>query len=295
MKKIPLIVLIFTLTWNAWSQNTPQPDEKDQVMKVVQQLFEAMRKGDSTGVRNVFDPSARLQTSFVDYEGKASLLNDDIDNFANAVGSKHEDIWDEHLWSWTVNVDGNLASVWAEYTFYAGARLSHCGVDVFQLFKGANGWKIFQLTDTRHQNNCEDDPKHVIDLVLNRWHHAAATADEDTFFGSMTQDAVYVGTDAAERWTRDEMREWSKKYFDRDTAWAFTPIKREVYLSDDGLTGWFEENLDTWMGVCRGSGVLHKELDGWKIKHYVLSVTVPNPLINQFIEMVKKGAAPAPK
>ncbi|MBS9766494.1 MAG: nuclear transport factor 2 family protein [Flavobacteriaceae bacterium] len=39
---------------------------------------------------------------------------------------------------------------------------------------------------------------------------------------------------------------------------------------------WFDELLDTWMGICRGSGVLEKTAKGWKIRHYVLSVTVPN-------------------
>lgn len=57
-----------------------------------------------------------------------------------------------------------------------------------------------------------------IDEMLDAWHHAAAVADGKTFFGSMTEDAHYIGTDEAEDWTRDEMMEWAKDIFKRDSA-----------------------------------------------------------------------------
>ena len=45
--------------------------------------------------------------------------------------------------------------VWAKYAFYAGEQLSHCGVDAFQLVKGAEGGKIFHIADTRRREGCE--------------------------------------------------------------------------------------------------------------------------------------------
>ena len=123
---------------------------------------------------------------------------------------------------------------------------------------------------------------------MDGWHHAAAVADEATFFGSMTKDGIYLGTDASERWERDEMKEWSKKYFDRASAWAFTARNREIYFSHDGETAWFEEKLDTWMGECRGSGVLVQTNEGWKIKHYNLAVTIANEKIDGFIKLIKE-------
>ena len=56
--------------------------------------------------------------------------------------------------------------------------------------------------------------------------------------------------------------------------------------SPDGKMAWWDELLDTWMGVCRGSGVLIQTEQGWKIKHYNLAVTIPNDKINGFIELV---------
>jgi hypothetical protein len=43
------------------------------------------------------------------------------------------------------------------------------------------------------------------------------------------------------------------------------------------------------MGVCRGSGIVKKTPNGWKIEQYHLSVTVPNEIIKDFITLVKKA------
>jgi hypothetical protein len=103
----------------------------------------------------------------------------------------------------------------------------------------------------------------------------------------MTENGIYLGTDKTEKWTRDEMKEWSKEYFERESAWAFTVIGREVSLSKDGKTAWFNEKLDTWMGVCKGTGVLVKQESGWKIALFDLSVTVDNDNIQEFIQLEK--------
>jgi ketosteroid isomerase-like protein len=268
-------------------------DERTAIIATIQKLFDGMRAGDSAAVRSVFDPSARLQTTYTSREGVPSLRTETIDGFVAAIGTPHDEVWDERIWSYDVRIDGLLATAWTEYTFNAGEKMSHCGVNAFQLFKTAGGdWKIIQITDTRRRTNCQTEPnadEPAVHALLDVWHHAAAVADEDTFFGSMTPDAVYLGTDASERWLRDELREWSKKYFERETAWAFKPKSRQVYFSQGGVTAWFEEHLDTRFGVCRGSGILQKQPDGtWKIRHYNLAAAVPNEVMDAYIQLLKK-------
>ncbi len=127
-----------------------------------------------------------------------------------------------------------------------------------------------------------------INTFVDAWHHAAAVADEDTFFGSMDADALYIGTDASERWLRDELKVWSKKYFDRESAWSFTPLKRHIYWSDDRQYVWFDETLATQMDVCRGSGVLQRHGAVWRFKQYVLSIAVPNEVVKDYLKLLKK-------
>ncbi len=130
------------------------------------------------------------------------------------------------------------------------------------------------------------DERAVINGLLDNWHHAASVADEKAFFGLLDTDAIYLGTDASERWTKSEFREWARPHFQRESAWTLEPHDRTVYLSGDGRLAWFEEYLDTRMGDCRGSGVMVKTRAGWKLSHYDLALTVPNDKIDGLIELI---------
>ena len=125
---------------------------------------------------------------------------------------------------------------------------------------------------------------------LDDWHQAAANADFKAFFNAIAENGVYVGTDQSEVWTKEQFAAFAKPYFDRGKAWDFTPIERNMYFSETGELIWFNETIDTWMGVCRGSGVLkitNEEPNEFEIKQYVLSVTVPNEKIQNVINAIE--------
>ncbi len=115
------------------------------------------------------------------------------------------------------------------------------------------------------------------DAILDKWHQAAANANFEIYFTLMAKDAVYVGTDATERWTKKEFKVFAKPYFDKGQGWTFVPLKRNIIYSENKNLLWFDELLDSpHMGLVRGSGVLERVDKNWKIKHYVLSFTIPN-------------------
>jgi ketosteroid isomerase-like protein len=129
-----------------------------------------------------------------------------------------------------------------------------------------------------------------INQFIDNWHLAAANADAKVFFGSMDQDCIYIGTDATERWTKTEFVTFAQPYFNKGKAWNFKPYNRDLHVTNEGDYVWFSELLETWMGVCRGSGIIKRAPDGWKIKQYHLSVTVPNSIIQDFITLVKTSS-----
>jgi len=130
--------------------------------------------------------------------------------------------------------------------------------------------------------------KKELNVVLDAWHKAAAEANFDTYFGLMTNDGVFIGTDAMENWQNQAFKEFSKPYFDRGKAWNFTAVERNIYVNGSNDFAWFDELLDTQMKLCRGSGVLIKVNGSWKIAHYVLSIAVPNENVDELVQM-KKG------
>ncbi|RUA14016.1 MAG: hypothetical protein DSY83_10330 [Flavobacteriia bacterium] len=136
--------------------------------------------------------------------------------------------------------------------------------------------------------NAQMTEKQKIDEVLDSWHLAAANADFEAYFGKMTKDGVFIGTDAMENWQNADFRAFSKPYFDRGKAWNFTAVQRNIYLDETKSFAWFDELLDTQMKICRGSGVLQKENGQWKIAHYVLSIAVPNEDVDQLVQIKEK-------
>jgi hypothetical protein len=117
--------------------------------------------------------------------------------------------------------------------------------------------------------------------VLDDWHLAAAQADEGRYFRHFAESAVFLGTDATERWTKTAFQAFAHPYFQRGKAWTFKTGRRGISVSKDGRTAWFDEDLATPnLGPCRGSGVLTLERDRWLIQQYNLSVPIPNDLMD---------------
>lgn len=133
--------------------------------------------------------------------------------------------------------------------------------------------------------------KKEINSSLNNWHKAASEANFEGYFGLMDSISIFIGTDASENWGLNKFKSFSKPYFDKGKAWSFETLERNVYVNNFGNFVWFDELLNTWMGTCRGSGVLEKKENSWKIKHYVLSVAIPNDDVQAVILAKKKSDA----
>lgn len=115
--------------------------------------------------------------------------------------------------------------------------------------------------------------------ALDDLNDAAARADEARYFAHFTPDAVFLGTDATERWDTAAFRAYAHPHFAKGKAWSFRATRRAVTIAPGALYAWFDEDLDTPnMGPARGSGVLVRAAltDPWRIAQYNLALTIPN-------------------
>lgn len=288
MKKVITTLFCLCLLLGTYAQDS---SERIAVVQTLEKMFDAMRAGDSATLATVFHPEARMMSTFYDPAGAPQLRMGSVKAFLTAVGTPHDQVWDEKIWSYDIQVDQTLATAWTPYAFFAGENFSHCGVNAFQLTKTAAGWKIMQVMDTRQREGCQTeatDTQKELETLIANWHRAAAEADEDTYFGSMSEESIFIGTDASERWTKEEFMDYAAEAFTGDSAWDFKSNYRYITISEDGRQAWWDEQLDTWMGTCMATGVLTKTEDGWKIGHYQLSLAVPNEKIEAFQELIKK-------
>ncbi len=134
-----------------------------------------------------------------------------------------------------------------------------------------------------------------VHALLEDWHDAAAKADEGRYFGHMSADSVFMGTDATERWDKAAFQAYAHPYFAKGRAWSFKAVRRSVMFSPDGRTAWFDEDLDTPnMGPCRGTGVLSLQKGRWMIRHYNLTVPIPNQLMDEVKGRIEAVLKPGP-
>jgi ketosteroid isomerase-like protein len=124
-----------------------------------------------------------------------------------------------------------------------------------------------------------------LDQRMEEWHLAASNANFESYFGFMSDDFIFLGTAPGERWAKDKFAEFSKPYFDKGKAWDFKATNRKWEFSANGKVVWFDEDLDTWMRGCRGTGVLVKKKGKWQIAQYNLTVLIENEKIKEFIEL----------
>ena len=115
-----------------------------------------------------------------------------------------------------------------------------------------------------------------IGAMLDDWHDAAAKADEARYFEHLDEGAVFMGTDAHERWDKAAFLAYAHPHFAKGKAWSFRARRRNVVLDGPGFAH-FDEDLETEkLGEARGSGVASSSQGEWRIVQYNLAITVPN-------------------
>jgi hypothetical protein len=150
MRRIIILIIPFVFFAELDAQTV-----EDSVKTVVKQLFEGMKNSDPSLIRSAFADSAILQTITKSKEGKITIENDSVDEFAKMIGTVKKGAADEQIIFESIKIDGPLAMVWAPYKFYFNGKFSHCGVDSFQLVFINGKWKIQYLIDTRRKQPCE--------------------------------------------------------------------------------------------------------------------------------------------
>lgn len=293
MKNIFLIIaFVFTLNLSAQTK-------EDSLQKVINYFFTCMQKNDINGFSKIMDSSTELKT-VMGYKDSVLVHSSSYAEFQSMMNEPLVGEWEEKLIHFSFLNDELMSTIWTEYAFHSNGSLSHTGINQFTLIRSPSnkefGWKIISIIDTRYKKGNGDitSAKNskvestLLNSLMDKWHVAAGTANENDFFNLMSDSCIYKGTDKTERWTKSAFHTFCKPFFDKGKAWDFKPLERNIRLDDNLQTAWFDERLDTWMGECKASGVLKKENGEWKLWLYDLSVTIDNDKIKSFLKLTEK-------
>lgn len=127
------------------------------IKKSIHTFFDGLQTGDTLKVQSVCSKAMALHT--VTESAKGTKFTDEtLKEFYGSVASIPKNLKiEERLLSYNIQVDGSMAHVWTPYEFYVNGKMTHSGVNSFQLYKDYNMWKIVYIIDTRKT------PQHSMD------------------------------------------------------------------------------------------------------------------------------------
>ena len=134
------------------AQPIPSPDfETANILAPIQQLFAAFAAGDSAAMLRLVFPEGRVTATGMRASG-GGLRQQSWMEFAQRVtpdGRFTETISDP-----AIEVDGDVAMVWAQFVVRVGGKVANCGIDHFDLVRDNGAWKVMNLTFSSRVTGC---------------------------------------------------------------------------------------------------------------------------------------------
>ncbi|MBO0950105.1 nuclear transport factor 2 family protein [Fibrella forsythiae] len=148
MKTLLLLLFLPLASFAQTMETTPQEDVA--IMQAVDDLFEGMKKADSSAVKAAFASGATLQT-VTNTAGFVSVRTESISDFASQVGKAKPGDLNEIIQPYQIQIDGDLATAFIPYSFNYKGKTVHCGANAFTLVRFNGVWKIQAIIDTRRK------------------------------------------------------------------------------------------------------------------------------------------------
>ncbi len=153
MRRILVLNSLFLVILLLVAPRTIAQSDKQEVLKIINELFKTMEARDEAAIRALFAPDGRLvSTSRRNNTQTPRVLTPEA--FAK-LAAETKAPYIERMFDVEVRVSGDLATVWGRYDFHVGEKLTNCGINAFQLIRTADGWKIIHITSTIETKGCE--------------------------------------------------------------------------------------------------------------------------------------------
>lgn len=248
-------------------------------------FYNGLNKGDSLDILPFFHAQCHIK-----HAGDKDVWDLTLNEFLGVCPKFKSHYYSEDIVRLVVQDFGTgFSYVDVYFDFYVEGSYTHSGVDHICWTYREGDLRIESIYSTDFSEApASIETAEEMDEMMNKWHNDVAVFDYPAYFGFMTEEFIFLGTDPNERWSKSEFSTYAKPYFDRKSTWDFKTNWRNWYFSSDHKTAWFEESLATQMEECRGSGVLIKTNEGWKIAHYNLAVVIENEKMKKFIKLRRK-------
>lgn len=122
------------------------------VLEPVNAIFAAFEKGDAATMLQHVYPEGRVSAIGPRRDGAQGLRQESWTKFAERL--KPGAGFVERIWDPAIDIDGDIAMVWAPYDVRVGGKVANCGVDHFDLIREGGVWKIMNITFSSRTTGC---------------------------------------------------------------------------------------------------------------------------------------------
>jgi hypothetical protein len=154
-----LLLLVSCICGLAVPMFAQKSDDKAAALAVVNKLFDEMRAANAAGILATGTADNQLVAVQKMRDGKtriSAINGEQFTKFFTKPGAVKEVMYDPKI-----DVDGDWAMVWGRYVFFADGKLSHCGINQFNLVRTETGWKIANGASTIDPGACNEKEKHM--------------------------------------------------------------------------------------------------------------------------------------
>ena len=154
-----VLIMIFSLVCVLCSAALGQmPSEKAAPLAVVEKLFAEMAAANPAGILTLGTPENQLVAIRKMRDGSSRVEVISGEAFSKMFTNKEANLREE-MYAPQVEVEGDYAMVYGRYVFFVGERLSHCGVNQFNLVRVGGVWKIANGASTIDPGACTEKEK----------------------------------------------------------------------------------------------------------------------------------------
>jgi len=156
MKK-RLLIFAALLSIGALSVSAQHSEDAKAAISVVNQLFTEMAAANPAGIVALHTPTSDLAAVFK-RDGKSRYQSFNGEAFSKMFTDKTR-VMREEMYDPKVEVHADWAMVWGRYVFFNGDKLSHCGINQFNLIRIDGTWKIANGASTIDPGDCSEKEK----------------------------------------------------------------------------------------------------------------------------------------
>ena len=122
------------------------------VMDPINAIFAAVEKGDAATLLTYVYPDGRVTASGTRSAGVNGIRSENWSQFAKRITPAAA--FEERITDPAIEIDGDVAMVWARFMVRKAGKVNNCGFDHFDLIHENGVWKVMNLSFSSRITDC---------------------------------------------------------------------------------------------------------------------------------------------